>query len=99
MQKNMDKIASNSTPPSLSVSKQRRISVFEGQNTVRVSFTLLEGDWWLGLGEKGWGGGGGGGVCDLSRKCLKPCFPACGKNCRDIFSQKRGVGMPNFSRF
>ena len=32
-------------PPSLFVSKQRRISIFEGQNTVHVSFTLLEGDW------------------------------------------------------
>ena len=29
-------------PPSLSVSKQRRISIFEGQNTVNVSFTLFE---------------------------------------------------------
>ena len=40
-------------PPSLSISKQRRISIFEGQNTVHVSFTLLVGDW---------GGGGGGGA-------------------------------------
>ena len=53
-------------PPSLSVSKQRRISIFEGQNTVHVSFMLLEGYW----------GGGGGGV-NFSM-CLKPCFPACG---------------------
>ena len=56
-------------PPPLSVSKQRRISIFEGQNNVHVSFTLLEGDW----------GGGGGGGGELSRMCLKPCFPACGK--------------------
>ena len=52
-------------PPSLFVSKQCRISIFEDQNTVHVSFTLLEGDW------GGWG--------ELSRMCLKPCFPACGK--------------------
>ena len=30
-------------------------------------------------------GGGGGGVCDLSRKCLKPCFPACGKKLQGHF--------------
>ena len=41
MQKNMDKIASNLTPPSLSVSKQHRILILESQYTVRVSFTLL----------------------------------------------------------
>ena len=89
MQKHMDKIVSNSTPPpSLFVSKQRRISIFEGQNTVYVSFTPLEGDW---------GGGGGGGkvgeckkVCvwgggELSRMCLKPCFPACVKKTRGHF--------------
>ena len=45
-------------PPSLFISKQRRISIFEGQNTVHVSFTLLEGDW----GGRRWGGGGGGRV-------------------------------------
>ena len=32
-------------PLSLSVSKQRRISIFEGQNTLHVSFTQWEGDW------------------------------------------------------
>ena len=44
----MDKIASNSTlspPLPLSVSKQCRISIFEGQNTLHVSFTQWEGDW------------------------------------------------------
>ena len=34
--------------------------------------------YWRGLG------GGGGGV-GLSRTCLKPCFPTCGKKHRDIF--------------
>ena len=43
-------------PPSLFVSKQRRISIFEGQNTVHVSFTLLEGDWGRGGCEKVEGG-------------------------------------------
>ena len=58
MQKHMDKIVSNSPPPSLFVSKQRRISIFEGQNTVHVSFTLLEGDWGGGGGgARRWGGG------------------------------------------
>ena len=58
-------------PPSLFVSKQRRISIFEGQNTVHVSFTLLEGDW-----------GGGGGGCEKVGgwtfknvfEALLPCF-------------------------
>ena len=48
MKKNMGKIASNSTLPlplPLSVSKQRWISIFEGQNTLHVSFTQWEGDW------------------------------------------------------
>ena len=94
MQNNTDKIASNSTPPSLSVSKQRRISIFEGQNTVRVCFTLLEEDW---------GGGGGGvregrGVGELSRMCLKPCLPACEKRSRGTFFNTKRVEMPNFSR-
>ena len=43
-------------PPSLFVSKQRRISIFEGQNTVHVSFTLLEGDWGGGGVREGRGG-------------------------------------------
>ena len=88
MQKDMDKIASNSTPPpslSLSVSKQHRISILQSQNTVRVSFTLL-------VGEDARRGGG------LSRMCLKPCFPACEKNAGTFF-HRRGVGMPNFSGF
>ena len=57
-------------------------------NTLCVSFMLLEGG-------GGGGGGGGWGGCEkgvgsgLSRTCLKPCFPACGKKCRDVFSQKR----------
>ena len=82
MQKTVDKIASNSTPlppppPPLCPSpKKPRISIFEGQNTVYVSFMLLEGDW---------GGGGGGGGGELSRMCLKPCFPACGQKNRHIF--------------
>ena len=77
-------------PPSLSVSKQRRISIFEGQNTVHVSFTLVGGR------LRGGGGGGGG---ELSRMCLKPCFPACGtKNTGTFFNTKR-VDIPNFSRF
>ena len=48
---NMDKIARKFPPPfpSLSVSKQRRISILESQNTVCVCCTLLEG----------WGGGVG----------------------------------------
>ena len=37
--------------------------------------------------------GGGGGARraggGLSRMCLKPCFPTCERNRRDIFSQKR----------
>ena len=33
-------------PISLSVSKQRRISILESQNTVRVCFMLLGGGWW-----------------------------------------------------
>ena len=70
MQKNMDKIASNSTPTSLPVSKQRRISILESQNTVSVSFTLL---------VVVVGGGGTRRAGGLSRTCLKPCFPACGK--------------------
>ena len=70
-------------PPLLSVSKQRRISILESQNTVRVSCTLLVA-WW------GGGGGGGGGGCEkgggLSRMCLKPCFPACGE--KFFFTEK-----------
>ena len=86
--KNAEKYGQNCvklTPP-LSSSKQHRISIPESQNTVRVSFTLLDG---------GRGGGGGGGVVrsaagdGLSRMCLKPCFPAGGKKNTDIFSQKR----------
>ena len=82
-------------PPSLSVSKQRRISILDGQNTVRVSFTLLEGG-------RGWGcekGGGGGGGRGLSRTWLKPCFTACGKKTPGHFFYRKGVGKPNFSRF
>ena len=87
VQKNMDKIAWNSTPSTLplllSVSKQRRISILENQNTVRVSFTLLEGR--------------GGGW--LSRTCLKPCFPACGTKNAGTFFHRKGVGMPKFIGF
>ena len=61
-------------PPSLSISKQHRISILEIQNTVHVSFTLLEG----GGGVRRMGGGGGGG--GLSRMCLKPCSPLVEKN-------------------
>ena len=80
--KNAEKYGQNCVkfnPPSLSVSKQRRISILESQNTVRVSFTLLEG---------GLGGGGGG----LSRTCLKPCFPACGKKRKgNFFTEKESA--------
>ena len=41
--------------PSLSVSKQRRILIFEGQNTLHVSFTQLEGDRGGGGCKKGGG--------------------------------------------
>ena len=64
MQKNMDKIEPppSPLPPSLSISKQRRISIFEGQNTVHVSYTLLEGDW-----------GGGGWTFKNVFEALLPC--------------------------
>ena len=48
--------------------------------------------------EGGGGWGGGIGVCGLSRSCLKPCFPACGKKHWDIFNTKI-VSMANFSGF
>ena len=63
----MEKIAQKSPPPSLSVSKQRRMALPESQNTVCVFYAI----------GGGWGGEGvqdGGG---LSRTCLKPCFPQC----------------------
>ena len=49
-------------PPSLSVSKQCRISILESQNTLRVCFTLLEG------------GGGGGGIFKNMFEALFPCL-------------------------
>ena len=77
MQIHMDKIVSNWTPtppPSLFVSTQRRISIFEGQNTVHASFTLLEGDW----------GGAGGGV--NFQECVGSlASPLVEKKHRDIF--------------
>ena len=76
-------------PPPLYVSKQCRISILENQNTVRVSFTLLV----RGRGGSARRAGGG-----PSRTCLKPCFPACRKNAGTFFHRK-GVSMPNFSRF
>ena len=45
-----------------------------------VCFTPLEG---------GGGRGGQKGGCGLSRVCLKPRFPACGKKHRDIFWHKK----------
>ena len=82
----------NPPPPPLplSVSKQHRISIFEGQKTVHVSFMLMEGDWGGGGGECEKGGGG---------MCLKPCFPACGKKNTGTFFNTKRVDMPNFSRF
>ena len=57
MQKDFDKTAWNSTPLPLSISKQHRVLIFGGQNTLCVSFALLEG---VGVGgggcEKGRGG-------------------------------------------
>ena len=109
--------------PPLFVSKQRRISIFEGENTVHVSFyaflweRLLSPFWgreieathyslficnveFRSLRAKTlymcllryWRGG------ELSRMCLKPCFPACGKKTGTFFNTKR-VDMPNFSWF
>ena len=61
---NSDKIASNSTPPPphLLCPSQRRISILESQNTVRVPFMLLVGGGWCGGGE-GCGGAVRGGRC------------------------------------
>ena len=59
-----------------------------------MSFTLLQWDW----------GGGGGGGGELSRMCLKPCFPACGKKKTQgpTFKLSQGISwmlyMPIFSR-
>ena len=51
---------------------------FRSLRAKTLSFTLLEGDW--GGGCKKVGGG------ELSRMCLKSCFPACGKKKdRNIF--------------
>ena len=44
--------------------------------------------------QEGRGEGGG-----LSRTCLKPRFPACGKKTAGMFFHRKGVGMPNFSGF
>ena len=70
--------------PSLSVSKQRRISILESQNTVRVCCTLLEGR----------GGGGGGrdgkeeGGVDFQERVWSLVYSLVEKKHRDIFSQK-----------
>ena len=58
----MDKIAQKSTP-SLSVSKQCRISILD---SVCVCVCVCVG-------------GGGGGGLDFQEHVEKPCFPACGK--------------------
>ena len=93
--KNCVKFNPPPSPPSMSVSKQHRISIFEGQNTLHVSFTQLEGD----LGVCGGGGGSRRAGSERSRMCLKPCFPTRGrKNTGRFFNTKR-VDMPNFSRF
>ena len=80
--KNAEKYGQNCiifTPPSLSVSKQRRISILESQNTVRVSFTLLIG-----------GGGATRAGGWTFKNVYEALFPRLWKKkCRDIFSQKR----------
>ena len=89
---NSVKIIPPPPPLSLFVSKRCTISIFGGQNTVHVSFTLLVGDW--GGIQKGGRRRGG-----LSRMCLKHCFPACGKKNTGTFFNTKRVDMPNFSRF
>ena len=81
------------SPPSLSVSKHRRISIFEGQNTVHVSFTLLDGDW--GEGVRG-GRGEGWTFMNVFEALLPRLWKK--KTTGTFFNTKR-VDMPNFSRF
>ena len=82
------KLCEKSTPLPLSlpISKLYRISILENWNTVCVC--LRHSHHW----REGEGEGGG-----LSWMCLKPCFPACGKKCGDVFQIR--VGIPNFSGF
>ena len=74
----MDKIASN--------------FIFEGQNTLHVSFTQLEGDW------------GGGGGCEKGggwtfKNVFKALLPRSWKKNTGTFFNTKRVDMPNFSRF
>ena len=82
-------------PPSLSVSKQRRISIFEVQNTVHVSFTLLEGDW----GGRGGGARRAGGGVNFQERVWSLASPLVEKKKQGHFFNTKRLDMPNFSRF
>ena len=82
-QKNMDKIVQKSPPPPPSLSISKQCRILI---LVLVLYAIRGG---------GGGGGRGGG---LSRTCLKPCFPACGKKKHRHFFTER-ISVANFSSF